>query len=252
MKKLTLIITVLSVALAGCYNAPKKSAPASKKIMDRYDAIVLPQRATDQATVEPTYADEVMEMILNEELGEHLSKSEDVVCSWGEYDNGASVWMNMVEFEDDASTVESKCAVVIDQDAPGWKSVILQSGENVRVDFQSINEFPPQSSYGSVSEYNTAVLAEMYDDLLDNLDKIVQDGQALNNARLALRQTFSQVFQQITASPVKAESLTSEDGMDFDHAVIGPGNVKIALTENGLAEMTVSVKTTAKQYITGQ
>jgi hypothetical protein len=250
LKKLTLIITVLAVVLAGCYQLPKRPAPKSSKIMDRYDAIILPQTETEQAAAEPTYSEQVMEMICNEELGEYLSQSEDIVCSWGQRSEGASAWLNMVQFDRQDSTVSSKYMIVIDQDAPNWGVVLLMPGEKFRLQLETVSDFGPQSSYPSVSAYNTAVLKEIYFDTVNNLDKIVEKGQALNNIKLTMNHTFSQIFEQVLRSPVKTELMTTENGMDFDHSSIGRGNVKLNFTDTGLVELTVSAKITATEYMT--
>ena len=248
MKKLTLLLVLLSVAFAGCYKTPKKSAPGHSSIFNRYDAIVLPQEVEDdEEEVVPTTSEEVMDMIKNESLEEYLSQSEDLVCSWGQRDNASAGWLNLVVFDEDSSLVDTKCGIVYDQDAPGWGVLLLMTGTKFRMDLQTVNNFPAASDYQSVSEYNVAVLEAIYDDLGDSIDSIAADGQALKSAKLTINSVFSQMFEQLDRTPAAGENITSEKGFIFDHITMGYGNLHIVI-EDDLVTLKLTVKTKASDY----
>jgi len=168
---------------------------------------------------------------------ELVSQSRSVVASYGQAAQGSELWLNMVAFDEDNLTAVRKYALYVDENA---RSYIMWPTRNLRLDAQAV---VPASllaePYESENARSLAILSMLRKDFSDDAGQISFDSGDLRSAAMVAMNALNTVVQTIEDSPAKAAQLGRVEGMAFDLMNMGPGRVRMLLSND---VVTVKIK----------
>lgn len=203
-----IVVMGLCAVAAGC----QESYDDNKDIFNRFYMTDLKQSASADVL-------NIIKTLQREEM----TQSGNLVVSFGDDNDGATLWYNMVAFDDQTLKAARKYAFLENEKSP----------QRLRFDAQAVVD--PQILAGPYTDENARKLA-----ILNWLDRqfstdgkqISASSQVLASGTLAARQTLSCVLVQLNANPVQVARLADFDGVRFDHPTLGRSHIRVLIEDD--------------------
>ena len=168
--------------------------------------------------------------VIQEGEKELVSQSESVVASWAQAQKGSVLWFNMVAFDEEELTAVRKYGFLVNEKVKGYYVV---PARKMRFDVEAVlGAEIIEEPYANENEKRIKILRAVLESFNKDILQISMDSQVLRSSSMMVKQVLNIILVQLDQSPALAARLSGLKGMSFDHTTLGPGRVRMVLTED--------------------
>ena len=181
-----------------------------------------------------------------------LTQSDTAVAYSGRSTNGLKTWLDLIVFDEFHMTAARKYFFCIDERAttdpgrPRHYRVLPRKGLLFDSEF-AIDPDVLTTPYATEEAQKTAILkwlaARFQSDvtvLVGSPRNPIQGNEQVTVSAMMVSQVFQEILAELAQSPGLAKNLATEQGVQFPHASLGEGRVRL-LVENDTAVLTIRV-----------
>lgn len=216
----------VAISLVGCvlFTGCIETAQ-DKQVFGRYYLTTL--KFSNSADVLGTYSN-------NKEL---VSQSDSVVASWGQNDDIDAIWFNVVAFDEEKLTAARKYALLVEENTEPY---VIVKKHKFRFDSQTVlSSRLLAEPFDNENARSIAILKNLSANFNNDTSQIIFDSADLRSATMLTKHVFATILTKLDQSPGLAAQLPREAGMEFDHLNLGPGRIRMVITDDIL---TVKIK----------
>jgi len=239
------IIAFMLVTLTGgCSTNEEQRLTFEQRLSAPYDQTTIKESLTlDVLPMIQRSPDEIRPGYDGTEL---LSKGLNVVAALGQDKDGYQTWYNMFAFHEYRLNVIRKYFFFVD-DRTGM--FVAGQGRGLRFDCEQIlSEELLGGTYATMSDRQVAILQyvlenlrkDIIDELGADVEKPGQNNKMLDISGMLMNQTFEMIFLKLESSPMLAERLGQDAGIEFEHRSFDKGKIQMVV-ENDVVKVKIRV-----------
>jgi hypothetical protein len=223
-------VVLAVMAIAGCviFYGCKAQLPLSETLFWSYEQTQIGQTNSAQ---ELDYI-QMSAMTL-------LSKSDTVIASWGQDDNGYQQWLTVTVFGEESGTAARKYFFYTDEKARDYPFV--HPKWTGRFDGQlTIDKAMLEKPFADQNARSIAILKWIKTQFTDDAAKVSGDNKNIGLCQMVVNESFEQVLLKLSESPEWASKLSTPEGVKFEHRSYYNGTLFL-YEANGLITIAIEL-----------
>ena len=181
-----------------------------------------------------------------------LTQSDTVVAYSGRSTDGHKTWLDMVAFDESRMTAARKYFFCLDEHAttdpsrprhrlfPARKGILFDSEFAIDPEVLTTPYATDEAQKAAILKWLAARFQNDVTALVGSPKNPAQGNEQVTACAMMVGQMFQGILVKLAKSPGLAKNLATDQGIQFPHASLGEGRLRL-LVENDIAAMTIRV-----------
>jgi hypothetical protein len=240
---------LLATVVCGCSYVRPDKLPYAKLALP-YDRVQL--RSTTSLEVLNVARDPAYQFPPGDADPVFLTQSDTVVAYSGRSTDGHKTWLDVVAFDESRMTVARKYFFCLDEHAttdpsrprhrlfPARKGILFDSEFAIDPEVLTTPYATDEAQKAAILKWLAARFKNDVTALVGSPKNPTQGNEQVTACAMMVGQMFQGILVELAKSPGLAKNLATDQGIQFPHASLGAGRLRL-LVENDIAAMTIRV-----------